>query len=126
MSKFNDIYVHHKNSTLPYVDAGPRILPNARYFDYTNEMRAGARMGSVTMHDRIARGRVMSQPIARFGIITGMIETAENLGREYQIAREDADAFAAESHRRAQRAVGHSKICSKRSVFSGTSAAACG
>ena len=30
-----------------------------------------------------------------------MIETAENLAREYQISREDADAFSAESHRRA-------------------------
>jgi acetyl-CoA C-acetyltransferase len=30
-----------------------------------------------------------------------MIETAENLAKDYQITREDADAFAAESHRRA-------------------------
>ena len=30
-----------------------------------------------------------------------MIETAENLARDYQITREASDAFAAESHRRA-------------------------
>jgi acetyl-CoA C-acetyltransferase len=55
----------------------------------------------VTLHDRLARGRVMSQPISRFGVISGMIETADNLARDYQISREDCDAYAAESHRRA-------------------------
>ena len=30
----------------------------------------------------------MSQPVSRFGVISGMIETAENLAREYQITDE--------------------------------------
>src|SRR6201996_907279 len=68
---------------------------------YSNDMRGGARSGSVTLHDRLERGRERSQPVDRFGHISGMIETAENLAREYQISREDSDAFAAESHRRA-------------------------
>jgi acetyl-CoA C-acetyltransferase len=68
---------------------------------YSTDMRLGARSGSVTMHDRLERGRERSQPVERFGHISGMIETAENLAREYQISREDADAFSAESHRRA-------------------------
>jgi len=68
---------------------------------YTTDMRKGQRAGSVTLHDRLARGRVMSQPIARFGVITGMIETAENLAKDYQISREDADAYALTSHQRA-------------------------
>jgi acetyl-CoA C-acetyltransferase len=68
---------------------------------YSNDMRAGARSGSVILHDRLERGRERSQPVERFGKISGMIETAENLAREYQISREDADAFSAESHRRA-------------------------
>jgi acetyl-CoA C-acetyltransferase len=68
---------------------------------YTTDMRNGARSGSVTLHDRLERGRERSQPVERFGHISGMIETAENLAREYQISREDADAFSAESHRRA-------------------------
>ncbi|HEX6860649.1 MAG TPA: acetyl-CoA C-acetyltransferase [Caulobacteraceae bacterium] len=71
---------------------------------YTTDMRAGARAGSVKLHDRLERGRERSQPVERFGYISGMIETAENLAREQQIAREDADAFAAESHRRAAEA----------------------
>jgi acetyl-CoA C-acetyltransferase len=68
---------------------------------YTTDMRAGARAGSVKMHDRLERGRERSQPVERFGHISGMIETAENLAREHQISREASDAFAAESHRRA-------------------------
>jgi acetyl-CoA C-acetyltransferase len=68
---------------------------------YSTDMRSGARAGSVTMHDRLARGRVMSQPISRFGVISGMIETAENLAKDYQISREDSDAYAARSQQRA-------------------------
>jgi acetyl-CoA C-acetyltransferase len=81
------------------VAGGVESMSNTEY--YTNDMRKGARMGSVTLHDRLARGRVMSQPIERFGVISGMIETADNLARDYQISREASDEYAAESHRRA-------------------------
>jgi acetyl-CoA C-acetyltransferase len=43
----------------------------------------------------------MSQPTWRFGEISGMIETAENLAADYGIDREAADSFAARSHQRA-------------------------
>jgi acetyl-CoA C-acetyltransferase len=81
------------------VAGGVESMSNVEY--YTNDMRGGARMGSVTMHDRLARGRVMSQPISRFGVISGMIETAENLAKDYQIPREACDEYAARSHQRA-------------------------
>jgi acetyl-CoA C-acetyltransferase len=68
---------------------------------YTQDARWGHRAGSVTLHDRLDRGRLRSQPEGRFGVISGMIETAENLAQQYAISREDADAFAVESHRRA-------------------------
>lgn len=68
---------------------------------YSLDMRPGARTGSVTMHDRLTRGRVMSQPIARFGVISGMIETAENLAKDYGISRQECDSFAVMSHQRA-------------------------
>jgi acetyl-CoA C-acetyltransferase len=58
-------------------------------------------MGSHDLHDRLTRGRVMSQPIERFGVITGMIETAENLAKDYGITREEADAYAVRSHQNA-------------------------
>jgi acetyl-CoA C-acetyltransferase len=81
------------------IAGGVESMSNAEY--YTTDMRKGARMGSVTMHDRLARGRVMSQPIERFGVISGMIETADNLARDYQISREASDEYAAMSHQRA-------------------------
>jgi len=81
------------------VAGGVESMSNAEY--YTTDMRSGARAGSVTLHDRLARGRVMSQPIARFGVISGMIETADNLARDYQISREECDEYAAMSHQRA-------------------------
>jgi acetyl-CoA acetyltransferase len=61
----------------------------------------GSRSGSVKLHDRLERGRVRSQPEARFGYISGMIETAENLARDYGISRQEADEYAVRSHRRA-------------------------
>ncbi|MBV9044282.1 MAG: acetyl-CoA C-acyltransferase, partial [Alphaproteobacteria bacterium] len=84
------------------VAGGVESMSNVEY--YTMDMRAGARSGSTVMHDRLIRGRVMSQPIARFGVISGMIETAENLARDYQITREECDAYAAASHQRAAKA----------------------
>ena len=36
----------------------------------------GARSGNVVLYDRIERGRERSQPVERFGVISGMIETA--------------------------------------------------
>ena len=81
------------------VAGGVESMSNVEY--YTTDMRGGARMGSVTLHDRLTRGRVMSQPIERFGVISGMIETADNLARDYQISREECDEYAAMSHQRA-------------------------
>jgi len=71
---------------------------------YSTGVRWGTRAGGVTLYDRLDRGRERSQPEWRFGHISGMIETAENVARECGISREDADALAAESHRRAHAA----------------------
>lgn len=84
------------------VAGGVESMSNIEY--YTTDMRWGARSGSVKLHDRLDRGRERSQPEQRFGYISGMIETAENLAKEYAIAREDADAFAVRSHKRAAEA----------------------
>lgn len=68
---------------------------------YTTDMRWGRRAGSTKLHDRLDRGRERSQPVERFGVISGMIETAENLARDFSITREEADLFAVGSHRKA-------------------------
>jgi acetyl-CoA C-acetyltransferase len=65
---------------------------------YTTTARWGSRSGNQTLYDRLDRGRERSQPEERFGPISGMIETAENLARQYGIGRDEADAFAARSH----------------------------
>ena len=71
---------------------------------YTTELRKGVRAGNMTLHDRLTRGRVMSQPVERYGVISGMIETAENLAKDYGISREACDAYAARSHQNAAKA----------------------
>ncbi len=81
---------------------GVESMSNIEY--YTTAMRGGSRSGSVTLHDRLDRGRERSQPEDRFGPISGMIETAENLAREHQISREAADEYAVRSHERAHAA----------------------
>lgn len=82
--------------------AGVESMSNIEY--YTTDMRWGARSGSVTMHDRLQRGRERAQPVERFGVISGMLETAENLAKDYAVTREEQDAFAVRSHQRAEAA----------------------
>ncbi|RZJ15943.1 MAG: acetyl-CoA C-acyltransferase, partial [Haliea sp.] len=82
--------------------AGVESMSNIEY--YSNDMRWGTRAGSVTMHDRLQRGRERAQPVERFGVISGMPETAENLASDYGITREESDAFALRSHQRADSA----------------------
>jgi len=81
------------------VAGGVESMSNIEY--YTTDMRWGARSGTVKLHDRLERGRERSQPEARFGRISGMIETAENLAKEYGITREQSDEYAARSQQRA-------------------------
>jgi acetyl-CoA C-acetyltransferase len=78
---------------------GVESMSNVEY--YTTDMRWGARAGSTRLHDRLERGRERSQPESRFGRISGMIETAENLAREYHITRAESDDYAARSQQRA-------------------------
>ncbi|HSQ03238.1 MAG TPA: acetyl-CoA C-acetyltransferase, partial [Burkholderiales bacterium] len=84
------------------VAGGVESMSNVEY--YTTDMRWGKRAGSVTLHDRLQRGRERSQPERRFGYISGMIETAETLAKEYKITREESDAYALRSHQRAAQA----------------------
>lgn len=81
------------------VAGGAESMSNVEH--YSTAMRGGVRMGGIELHDRLTRARLMSQPIARYGVISGMIETAENLARDYEITREQADAYAVRSHQRA-------------------------
>lgn len=81
------------------VAGGCESMSNVEH--YTTALRGGVKAGNVELWDRLTRGRLMSQPVERFGVISGMIETAENLAKDYGITREEADAFAVRSHRNA-------------------------
>jgi acetyl-CoA C-acetyltransferase len=81
------------------VAGGCESMSNVEH--YSTDIRKGVRAGNLTLHDRLTRGRLMSQPVERFGVISGMIETAENLAKDWNISRESCDAYAARSHQRA-------------------------
>lgn len=76
-------------STMPYV---------------SREMRFGARLRNATFIDTIWEG--LTDPVC--GQIMG--RTAENLAEEFGITREQQDAYAVESHRRAFRAARESRL----------------
>jgi len=84
------------------VAGGVESMSNIEH--YTTGARWGTRAGSLNLYDRLDRGRERSQPEWRFGKISGMIETAENVAKQCGITREDSDVLAAESHRRAHEA----------------------
>ena len=90
------------------VAGGCESMSNVEH--YTTDVRKGVRAGNLTLHDRLTRGRVMSQPIERYGVISGMIETAENLAKDWNISREACDIYAARSHQRAAAAWAQGKF----------------
>ncbi|SNQ49709.1 Beta-ketothiolase BktB [Frankia canadensis] len=77
---------------------GAESMSNAAF--YSTSMRWGPNSGSVTLHDALARGRVTAGGV-NHPVPGGMIETAENLRREYSIPRAEQDEFALRSHQRA-------------------------
>lgn len=81
------------------VAGGVESMSNIEH--YTTTARWGSRSGDQTLYDRLDRGRERSQPEERFGRISGMIETAENLATQFGIDREESDAFSVRSHQRA-------------------------
>src|SRR5690242_3192181 len=76
---------------------GAESMSQAEY--YVPDMRWNAG-GSPRLLDRLARPRHNSGG-RRFPVEGGMIETAENVGREFGISREEQDAWAVRSHARA-------------------------
>jgi acetyl-CoA C-acetyltransferase len=67
---------------------------------YALGLRFGLRGESTPLSDRIGRGRVTAGG-RNYPVPGGMLETAENLRREYDISREAQDRLALTSHQRA-------------------------
>ena len=71
---------------------------------YSTQARWGSRGDGLMLDDRLARARQTAGG-ERFPVPGGMLETAENLRREYGIAREEQDELALSSHQRAVAAI---------------------
>lgn len=80
------------------IAGGAESMSNAPF--YSTKGRWGIKGTAMTFDDALARGRVTAGGI-NFPVPGGMLETAENLRRDYSIPREEQDEFAVESHRRA-------------------------
>jgi acetyl-CoA C-acetyltransferase len=79
------------------IAGGCESMSNAPLFTHD---RWGVSGSGITLHDSLARGRVTAGG-ANHPVPGGMIETAENLRREYGIGRGEQDELAARSHARA-------------------------
>ena len=80
------------------VAGGAESMSNVAFF--STDMRWGAGSGGITVHDGLTRGRVTAGG-KNYPVSGGMLETAENLRREYGISRTEQDELAVQSHRRA-------------------------
>jgi acetyl-CoA acetyltransferase family protein len=67
---------------------------------YSARPRWGVKGGAIKLEDRLERARVSAGGI-NHPVAGGMLETAENVRREYGIARADQDELALRSHERA-------------------------
>ena len=84
------------------IAGGAESMSQAEF--YATGMRWGVKGDGVKLEDRLSKPRVNSGGI-RFPVEGGMIETAENLRREYKITREEQDELAYTSHQRAIHAI---------------------
>ena len=83
------------------VAGGAESMSNASF--YSVDMRWGGARTGIAMHDSLVRARSTAGG-KHYPVPGGMIETAENLRKEYEISRAEQDELAVESHTRAVRA----------------------
>ena len=80
------------------VAGGVESMSNVEH--YALGLRTGVRQGAIALQDRLDRARETAGGTSH-PIQGGMVETAENLRREYGISREEQDELAVRSHHRA-------------------------
>ncbi|MBX7455796.1 acetyl-CoA C-acetyltransferase [Mycolicibacterium sp. 3033] len=80
------------------VAGGAESMSNVVF--HSTDMRWGGARGGITVHDSLARGRTTAGG-KNYPVPGGMLETAENLRREYRIGRDEQDELAVRSHQRA-------------------------
>ena len=80
------------------VAGGAESMSNVAF--YSTDMRWGGARSGVKVHDGLARGRTTAGG-RHYPVPGGMLETAENLRRQYGISRREQDELAVASHERA-------------------------
>jgi acetyl-CoA C-acetyltransferase len=80
------------------VAGGCESMSNVAF--YSTDMRWGGARNGVQVHDGLARGRTTAGG-RNYPVPGGMLETAENLRRQYGISRREQDELAVRSHQRA-------------------------
>lgn len=80
------------------VAGGCESMSNVAF--YSTDMRWGGARNGVVVHDGLVRGRATAGG-RYYPVPGGMLETAENLRREYGISRQKQDELAVLSHQRA-------------------------
>ncbi|HPF21886.1 MAG: acetyl-CoA C-acetyltransferase [Hyphomonas sp.] len=89
------------------IAGGAESMSNAPFFSI--DMRWDIKGDGLMLHDGLSRGRYTAG--GKFHPVPGgMIETAENLRRDYQITREAQDEFAYKSHKKAAAAQASGKF----------------
>jgi acetyl-CoA C-acetyltransferase len=87
------------------IGGGVEVMSRGAYL--SPQMRSGARMGDVKMVDSMVATLTDPFGVGHMGI------TAENLATKWNITREQQDALAAESHRRAAAAIAEGRFKSQ-------------
>ncbi len=80
------------------IAGGAESMSNVAF--HSTDMRWGGSRGGITVHDGLARGRTTAGG-KNYPVPGGMLETAENLRRQYAISRTEQDALAVRSHQKA-------------------------
>ncbi|HEU5268257.1 MAG TPA: acetyl-CoA C-acetyltransferase [Jatrophihabitans sp.] len=80
------------------IAGGAESMSNVAF--YSLDMRWGGARTGVKIHDGLVRGRQTAGGES-YPVPGGMLETAENLRRDYSISRAEQDALALQSHQRA-------------------------
>ena len=80
------------------IAGGAESMSNVAF--HSTDMRWGGSRGGITVHDGLARGRTTAGG-RHYPVPGGMLETAENLRREYGISRTEQDELAVRSHQKA-------------------------
>lgn len=80
------------------VAGGAESMTNVVF--HSTDMRWGGARTGVTVHDALARGRTTAGG-KHYPVPGGMLETAENLRRQYDIPRQEQDELAVRSHQKA-------------------------